>query len=234
MPPPDDADDRGDHGVLLLTSLVGGILVVGLTAATAVVYDAVAERDGVSGLDRPVLDQAIAWRSPGLDSAVTAFTDVGGTIGMPIIAVVALAVMVALWRARTPVVLMLVAAAGSVAMTVTGKHLVGRIRPPLSAAVPPYEHSPSFPSGHAINATVIIGMVVYLALLHVSSAVGRVVTVVVGGAFVIAIGLSRVFLGHHWLTDVVAAWLLGLAWLALLVTAHRLSLTVRRGWPART
>ena len=40
-------------------------------------------------------------------------------------------------------------------------------------------------------------------------------------------GLSRVFLGHHWLTDVVFAWLLGIAWLALIITAHRLFLTIR-------
>jgi undecaprenyl-diphosphatase len=41
-------------------------------------------------------------------------------------------------------------------------------------------------------------------------------------------GFSRIFLGHHWLTDVVFAWLLGFAWVALLITAHRMYLAVRR------
>ena len=48
----------------------------------------------------------------------------------------------------------------------------------------------------------------------------------------LAMGLSRVFMGHHWLTDVIFAWLLGAAWLALVITSHRLFLTLRRPEPS--
>ena len=216
------------RGVLVTTAVVGGVLAVLLTSASAEVYDAVTENDGVAGLDRPVLDQAVHWRSPGLDTAATAFTDVGGTVGMPVLVAVVVLVMVLVWRSWTPVVLSLIAAAGSLAMTTTGKDLVGRARPPLNLAVPPYEHSPSFPSGHTLNATVLIGVLVYLALLHLDSVRTRALAVVAGAVFVVAMGLSRVFLGHHWLTDVMVGWTLGLAWLSVVVTAHRLFLTVRR------
>ncbi len=123
------------------------------------------------------------------------------------------------------VVLLVAASAGSLAMTVAGKDLIGRARPPLADAVPPYEHSPSFPSGHTLNATVIVGTIVYLLLLRQSRTVTRVWTIVVGTLFVLSVGASRVFLGHHWLTDVLAAFALGAGWLALVVTAHRLYLT---------
>ena len=217
-----------DRWVLVATAVFGGVLAVMLTVASAGVYDAVTENDGVAGLDQPVLDQAVHWRTPGLDTAVTAFTDVGGTIGMPVLVVVLVGLMVWRWRSRTPLVLVVIAAAGSLAMTTTGKDLIGRARPPLHLAVPPYEHSPSFPSGHTLNSTVLIGVLVYVALLHLESKRARTAVIVAGSVFIVAMGLSRVFLGHHWLTDVMVGWTLGLAWLSVVVTAHRLFLTVRR------
>ena len=128
---------------------------------------------------------------------------------------------------------MIMAVAGSLLITLVGKAVVGRNRPPLADAVPPYESSPSFPSGHALNSTVIAGMVAYLLLRRWSSMLARVLTVVVALAWAISIGLSRVFLGHHWLTDVMFGWLVGLAWLSVMITAHRLFRSVRRDRAAR-
>ncbi|MCP1503453.1 undecaprenyl-diphosphatase [Curtobacterium herbarum] len=211
--------------LLLVTLLVGiGIAAVATWVASEV-YDAVRESDDVAVLDRPVLDWMIAHRTPALDQGVTWWTDIAGTIGMPIVAVLFLVGLTIQRRAWTPLVLLVAASAGSLAMTIAGKDLIGRARPPLSDAVPPYEHSPSFPSGHTLNATVVVGTIVYLLLLRQSRVVTRVWTIVVGTLFVLSVGVSRVFLGHHWTTDVLAAWALGLAWLALVVTAHRLYLT---------
>jgi undecaprenyl-diphosphatase len=214
--------------VLVVIAAVGLAVVAGITAVAEDVYESVVERNGLERIDQPVLDQAVAWRSPTLDTAVTAYTDLGGPIGMPVIAVIAVILMVVFWRSRTPVVLMVIAAVGSLAMTVVGKDLVGRARPPRSLAVPPFESSPSFPSGHTLNATVIVGVIVYLLLTRLHRAWARVAVLVVGIVVVLTMGLSRVFLGHHWLSDVVMGWLLGLAWLAVIITAHRLYLTVRR------
>lgn len=211
--------------LLLVTLLVGiGIAAVATWVASEV-YDAVRESDDVAVLDRPVLDWMIAHRTPALDQGVTWWTDIAGTIGMPIVAVLFLVGLTIQRRAWTPLVLLVAASAGSLAMTIAGKDLIGRARPPLSDAVPPFEHSPSFPSGHTLNATVVVGTIVYLLLLRQSRVVTRVWTIVVGTLFVLSVGVSRVFLGHHWTTDVLAAWALGLAWLALVITAHRLYLT---------
>ncbi|WIB32759.1 phosphatase PAP2 family protein [Curtobacterium sp. MCSS17_005] len=215
----------GAMPVLLLTLAIGLGIAVLATWIASEVYDAVREADDVAVLDRPVLDWALTLRSPTADTLVTWWTDIAGTIGMPIVALGFLVGFTIQRRAWTPLVLLVAASGGSLLMTIAGKDLIGRARPPLSDAVPPYETSPSFPSGHTLNSTVIVGTIVYLLLLRQSRVVTRVWTIVVGTLFVLSVGASRVFLGHHWLTDVLAAWALGLAWLALVITAHRLYLT---------
>jgi undecaprenyl-diphosphatase len=74
----------------------------------------------------------------------------------------------------------------------------------------------------------IAGIVAYLLLRRLERTWSRALTVVLAVLFATTMGLSRVYLGHHWLTDVLVAWALALAWLAVVVTAHRLFLTVRR------
>ena len=213
---------------LTLTLLVGGAVAVLLTKAAGAVYEAVVDVSGIARLDQPVLDAMVGLRSPTRDLWLTRFTDLGGTIGMPVLATVVVVTLAVWWRRWTPVVLMLAAAAGSLLMTVSGKELTGRARPPMDLAVPPFEVSPSFPSGHTLNATVVVGIVTYLLLIRLESTRARLVVLSVATAFVVAMGLSRVFLGHHWLSDVVAAWLLGLGWVAVVVTAHRIMITLGR------
>lgn len=216
------------NAAFVLFALIAGAAMVGLTAVSDQVYDSVVDEDGISAVDQPVLDAAIALRTPVLNGAVTAYTDVGGPVGMPILAGLAVIVLVAIRRRWTPIVLVVIAAAGSLAMTVVGKGWVGRLRPPTELAVPPFEESPSFPSGHTLNATVLVTVIVYLVLIRTTATWQRVLAVTVGGFFVVTMGLSRVFLGHHWLTDVIAGWTIGLAWALAVITAHRLWLTLHR------
>jgi membrane-associated phospholipid phosphatase len=222
----------GDRVALVLTLVVGALAALLLSFVASRIYDSVTESDGVAGLDKPILQLAVAHRSPVLDSLVTGYTDIAGPIGMPILAVVA-ALVLSLWRKSwTPAILIVAAGAGSLLMTIAGKDIIGRHRPPLVDAVPPYEYSPSFPSGHTLNAIVVAGVIAYLLILRQRSAHARVITISVAALFALTIGLSRVFLGHHWFTDVLAGWALGGAWLAIIITSHRLYLTARhRGDP---
>ena len=216
------------HIALLLTAGLGLALVWGFTAVSAEVYENVVDRDGIAAIDQPVLDAAVAARTPFRSEVATDFTNLGGPVVMPIITVVVAVGLALAWRRWTPVVLMGIASLGSLAITVTGKQLTARLRPPESLAVPPFESSPSFPSGHTLNATVILGLTAYLLVLWISRKRWRAVVMVVIGVLIVAMGLSRVFLGHHWLTDVIAGWAVGLGWLASVITGHRVKITLDR------
>ena len=216
------------YAALILTILVGGVITVSLALLGAEVYDDVVDSAGLANLDKPALAFAEGLRSPGLDAFVTGFTNLGGGVGMPILASILTAWLTFLSRNWRPLILVGSAAAASITATTFGKKLVGRTRPDHADAVPPYEDSPSFPSGHTLNTTVVISLIVYLICLQFQLMWVRVTAITAGIIFIIAMGLSRVFLGHHWLTDVMAGWTLGLAWVGVVIMAHRLFHLIRR------
>jgi undecaprenyl-diphosphatase len=216
------------HALFFIASVIGCSLVVLLTWISSEVYESVKNADGLATLDEPTLMRAVELRTPTNVAVVQFFTNLGGGVWMTVITMVIVATMTIVWRSRTPIVVIGIGAAGSLLMTVVGKDLVGRARPPQTYAIPPYETSPSFPSGHTLNSTVIASLVAYLIVLHVTSILIRILAIVLAAGWFVAMGLSRVFLGHHWLTDVIAGWTLGLAWVAVVIGAHQLFLTVRR------
>jgi undecaprenyl-diphosphatase len=116
---------------------------------------------------------------------------------------------------------------GGVLSTIV-KVLVDRPRPhvdhPIATAM-----GKSFPSGHALSSTVCYGAVL-LAFLPVVPRRWRHVTVGLVAALVLAIGTSRLFLGVHFLSDVLAGYVLGLAWLAAATSIFEIW-RVERGRP---
>lgn len=210
------------YAALWITMLIGGVAVVILALFSAEVYDNVVDSAGLANLDKPALAFMEHLRNPGLDAFVTGFTNIGGGIGMPILASILTALLIYTSRSWRPLILIGGAAAVSVTATSLGKKLIGRTRPDHADAVPPFENSPSFPSGHTLNTTVVIALVVYLACLQIKRTSARIALIAAGVIFIVAMGLSRVFLGHHWMTDVIFGWVLGMAWVGIVILAHRL------------
>lgn len=136
-----------------------------------------------------------------------------------------------LWRRglRRLATFVVVASAGGGLVNLAVKLTVNRNRPvfdePLAEAL-----GKSFPSGHAMGSTVVYGalLLVFLPALPRSRRVPVAVGTVV---LVLAIGASRIGLGVHYLSDVVAGYLLGLAWLCGNVAAFRIW-REERGRPA--
>ncbi|GAA4774888.1 hypothetical protein GCM10023200_04200 [Actinomycetospora chlora] len=205
-------------GALRDTTVVG-VLVL----AAGVVFALVAADEALAAADSPVLAWAVAHRTPGLTTTAELVSLIGGTVGTGGLAVVAAVVLFARGHRRTAVIWVAGVAAGSLTIRLV-KLAVERPRPPVGTRLA-VETSASLPSGHSLMAALGLGLtaaaVGALAVGSRHERAVRLVAVVVAVVLAGVIGASRVYLGVHWTTDVVAGWLLGAALATTCVTLAR-------------
>ncbi len=112
--------------------------------------------------------------------------------------------------------------AGSSALGTGIKLLVNRPRPGANLVnVISQLKTSSFPSGHVLFFTTFFGFLLFLAFTLFKHAGWRTCLLVMLAGMIALIGPSRIYLGQHWASDVVAAYLLGSVWLALSVQVYR-------------
>jgi membrane-associated phospholipid phosphatase len=115
----------------------------------------------------------------------------------------------------------LMAAAGATGLGSLIKLVVHRPRPGADLVhVVQQLNDPSFPSGHVLLYTAFFGFLIFLAYTLLKPSVGRTLLVVILGSLVALVGLSRIYLGDHWASDVTGAYLLGSLWLALCISIY--------------
>ncbi|MEU3227177.1 phosphatase PAP2 family protein [Streptomyces sp. NPDC006976] len=132
-------------------------------------------------------------------------------------ALIAVAVVALWWRGARPLAVWVAATTVVSSLLQQGiKAAVGRHRPRWPDPVDSASYA-AYPSGHAMTATVSCGLLLWL--LHRSGVRGRLWRAAVGAAAVsvAGVGLTRLYLGVHWPSDVLGGWLLGAALVALAV-----------------
>ena len=167
--------------------------------------------------DQHVNEAFLAWRSPIRSRAFWLFTLIGDDVLM---APLAAATVLLLWAWGRRV--LAGAAAGGLivswALVEAAKALVARTRPPQALALIELPRSQGMPSAHAVMSMVFIGLVVCTLLRWAGARRGsKWAGVTVGLLVVGTIGVSRVYLGAHWLSDVLAGWCLGAALLVVIL-----------------
>ena len=167
-----------------------------------------------------VFDNAIIWlvryfSSPGLDQVMIAFSELG--YGYPFWGVILIGLStLAFYRRRLEIAGMLVCLGGGALLNVLLKHLFERSRPELFRVVEATGFS--FPSGHAMVSLCVYGLLAFLIARHSRRWRWRLAVSILAGALVAAIGVSRVYLGVHYPTDVVAGYAAGAVWLAFCIS----------------
>lgn len=173
----------------------------------------------VQHFDTLVQARIHAAASPRLTGIMLALTWLGA---IKIFAVALAIVLIFLWLRgrRTDVVLLGGAIAGAFLLNETLKQHFRRPRPQVLWSIGD-EHTFSFPSGHSLFAVVLYGTLAYIALHRVGPKARRPGLIALALLMPLGIGTSRVYLGMHFPTDVIAGWLAGAVWLAGIVLIHR-------------
>jgi len=210
---------RARLAALGLTLGLGLILALLALYLFAVLADEVMEQE-TAQLDNAVLGALRSVQSPGLDRLAY----VVSALGAEVLAVLMVVLLIVFGRQRRwgAAVGLLVVVVGAQLLNNVLKDWFHRTRPaPLEGLIPAQAFS--FPSGHAMVAAAFYLFVGYLAwriLKGRARIVGAAVLVLVA----LLIGLSRLYLGVHYLTDVVAGYIAGVAWTdAVIIGGHLLT-----------
>jgi undecaprenyl-diphosphatase len=145
-----------------------------------------------------------------------------GYLGRQWIVAFCIAALLLRFRLRIEAVYLLVSAGSSWLLINAIKFIVGRPRP-SPAMVEVYEHpfTPSFPSGHVASYMALYGFLFYLVYRLMRPGPLRSALLVVFGALIGLVGVSRVYLGAHWASDVLGGYCFGFFWLALTIYFYR-------------
>jgi membrane-associated phospholipid phosphatase len=215
------------YAPMVLVLVLGGI--AAFAAGEAFIEIAEHFRVATSSVYRA--DHAVnAWfqneRHPGFTALLDAATIAGGPLGMSLLAAVAAAVLFFL-RRRASAVFVMITGAGGALLNLGLKAIFERVRPPAAAAIA-VAQGYSFPSGHAMGSVIVLGSIAYVVLRQPLRWKAKSAWLALLATAVVLIGLSRVYLGVHWISDIAGGWSAGAVWLATTTVAFETLLRLRQ------
>jgi undecaprenyl-diphosphatase len=207
-----------------LHALVAGLVLLGIAVGVTIVVALDRTGSALQAIDDRWLAWMIDLRTPWLTRLARAMSVLGGPLVMVPLRLMVIGALA--WRRRW---LQLGAFVGAV---VTSELCIGPLKALIDRPRPPgplvTTHSPSFPSGHAIAASVTaIGLVV--VLVPAANRGTRTPWTVLAAVFAALMALSRTYLAAHWLSDVIAGACIGTGLAVLWPAALELERARRRG-----
>ncbi|GAC57539.1 hypothetical protein GOHSU_21_00310 [Gordonia hirsuta DSM 44140 = NBRC 16056] len=169
--------------------------------------------------DPSVTDWVVTIRAEPWNSLWQMITVLGDTLTLTLVVI---AVFVAAWlmeRIDLAALIVFGGLSGYLMMAVL-KRVLGRSRPPVHERLIDVDGL-SLPSGHAMMSTVVLGLTAMILFQLYPSVRARPAVLLAAPVLIVLIGLSRVYLGAHWMSDVLLGWLLGLIWVGVCLFVHQ-------------
>jgi membrane-associated phospholipid phosphatase len=190
--------------VLTVLSATGFVLLAAGVASYAV----------APGWDQDLLTLLAVARTPALTIAFRVITLAGAGLVVTAISIACVVLLLAVRRRAYALLFAVAMSAGWLVESIV-KNVVHRGRPPASDALIALPSSFSFPSGHAFVSLVLCGLLVFIGSRQIRGLLPRLALGIAAAVLVVLVGMSRVYLGVHWPSDILASWCLAVAWLSL-------------------
>ncbi|RKD14485.1 hypothetical protein BCY91_08420 [Pelobium manganitolerans] len=165
--------------------------------------------------DNFIIEHVVSWRTPLHTEWMKSVTLVGNLIGYVLIIPILTIFFIIRknWRLSIEITLVLLLSSG---LNVVLKNIIGRERPPEIGRLVEAQFY-SFPSGHAMSAITFYGFIIYLSAILIKKAWLKTLIIVLCLVMTVLIGFSRIYLGVHFPSDILAGYLAGFAWLMFCV-----------------
>lgn len=212
-------------GYLGLHVTLGALCLAAAVWGFGEIADSVLDHEALAAADQSIADWFHEHAAPGLTAALLGVTALGSPVVVTILTVTGAALLAARrdWYAAAALAL---SVGGGAIVNTALKNVFDRTRPHFEPALA-HAHGYSFPSGHVALATLLYGCLAVVAARRIRSWRVRIAAVLGALLLVLLISFSRIYLGIHYLTDVLAAQAVGVAWLAIALTAIE-TLRIRR------
>jgi membrane-associated phospholipid phosphatase len=206
---------------LVIALAIGTLIIVWTADVFTDIAAALKEKSPtVQRIDAGVYEWFGSRRTPFTSALFVAITRVGNPVGMGALVATVLAVLMTRRRFRWAAYLAITSLGGVLLNQLLKFHYL-RQRPDLKAAVLD-AMGYSFPSGHAMSGTIILGALAYLAARSIREWKNKSAALAALATIALAIGISRVYLGVHWTSDVGAGFAAGLLWVTATTTGYEL------------
>nr|WP_260986741.1 phosphatase PAP2 family protein [Paenibacillus terrae] len=197
--------NQGRLNKLLVMSLVLGVLFVIMMVLVGA--------DRIAWFDQSIIDAVQGMENEGLTRIMRGFTFLGSSLVATLLSVIAFLFLWLVLRHRKELLMFLLSVGGSEIWNIIIKNWMQRQRPNTHRLI---EISGfSFPSGHSMAAFAMYGTLTYLLWRHIPALAGRIAMIVIGVALTLMIGISRIYLGVHYPSDVFGGYLASATWLML-------------------
>lgn len=202
---------------LSLRLLIAFMLCIGFGVAFGYIASAIGN-ESIASFDTAIIGFVQGLETPWLTTVMKFFTWIGSGYVVVPIAVIGFSVLYFALHYRQQAFLLIVVIAGSVIFNTILKNYFKRERPEIYRILD--ANGFSFPSGHSMMAFALYAIIAYIAWRNVKTMTSRVALLLFTAFMIIIIGVSRIYLGVHYPSDIIGGFTVSALWVTIAITIY--------------